>query len=821
MLVRPLFVKFLAFLVAFAPMRPLAADPCGMVPPIQSLAGAIQRTGVQQTYVFHRGGIETLVLRPAFTGSVEEFGMLIPFPSPPSVRKVADNVFEHIAAAIDPPEVVVNLMPMPETASADAFYLGGSTRRGLVLRDEVRVLSQEAVGMYEVAVLEAGSARALKTWMTEHGYRYPDGMDKVCDDYVADRWCFVAVKTRVGSKTAAAPRPGMRRADAQRPAGSSFQGAVQAMGFRFRSDELVVPMRLSTFNSGKDERNVVYLLSERASAIRNLPTAFVKRQVPGWKLLQNVTQPLPVRIIGGTIDQLPPERLKALAQQQDPKPRNGIAKELFLGDLEAARLGALVHGFEEREKRLLNIGEELGLRGSEIDAQIANVLASDRAAQQERVLRDLAGMTMTVIDGAFSREVLARENLKFVDFAMAGDANHAGRYDAKVMGPAQRRGGVVALGPQLPRNPTWPSVLFATLAAAIVAGGIAWARRRPRLLATGCAIALLTFGGSTVAAQDPAYGDLLVALEQPARAADAVRELVARGRRTVPGLLHVAKGHEDLEARGWALVALGRIGGEGVDGSLAVLHDDARLPELVRTWAAAARIAAARDIDEVLARNALVQRFPAVKRPFGKRLAALLNTTEGVDRLGDVLAVASRDSSLQRVLAPAIVGVGAGALMHCVACDPDNAARRTAAGFLATLALDDYRAAAEAVVEQYRFDVEATRAPWHGGALFLPAVLWKPDAARAVAGALVRWHLWSDRRGDAETQKQIHNNLRSLRLAKAAGYQSPGWREADTPTWLRAWGSVVGADGVHALLEEQGVADSARYRAVVEALRNQ
>ncbi len=62
---------------------------------------------------------------------------------------------------------------------------GSGSGSGLRLReDEVRVLRQEAVGMYEAAVLEAGSAAALKRWMDDHGYKYPAGMDAVCEEYV-------------------------------------------------------------------------------------------------------------------------------------------------------------------------------------------------------------------------------------------------------------------------------------------------------------------------------------------------------------------------------------------------------------------------------------------------------------------------------------------------------------------------------------------------------------------------------------------------------------------------------------------------------------
>ena len=76
------------------------ADPCGMVPPIYIQDDtSLVRVGDQQTYVFYKDGLETIVIRPGFSGKVEDFGMLIPFPTPPALRKVPENVFAHIAAA--------------------------------------------------------------------------------------------------------------------------------------------------------------------------------------------------------------------------------------------------------------------------------------------------------------------------------------------------------------------------------------------------------------------------------------------------------------------------------------------------------------------------------------------------------------------------------------------------------------------------------------------------------------------------------------------------------------------------------------------------
>ena len=78
----------------------------------------LTREGEQITYVFYKAGIQDVVLRPAFKGKVSEFGMLIPFPTPPAIRKVADDIFPQIGDAVEPPKVVINLYLPPPMALA-------------------------------------------------------------------------------------------------------------------------------------------------------------------------------------------------------------------------------------------------------------------------------------------------------------------------------------------------------------------------------------------------------------------------------------------------------------------------------------------------------------------------------------------------------------------------------------------------------------------------------------------------------------------------------------------------------------------------------
>src|SRR5262245_42379289 len=103
-------VSWLAILALLSFADQALADPCGMVPPIYVTDNtSLVRVGDEQTYVFFKDSLETFVIRPGFSGKVEDFGMLISFPTPPALRKVSEDIFPQIGKAIDPPEVVVNL----------------------------------------------------------------------------------------------------------------------------------------------------------------------------------------------------------------------------------------------------------------------------------------------------------------------------------------------------------------------------------------------------------------------------------------------------------------------------------------------------------------------------------------------------------------------------------------------------------------------------------------------------------------------------------------------------------------------------------------
>jgi Uncharacterized protein conserved in bacteria (DUF2330) len=855
--VRPL--QGIVALLLAAVAVPAFADPCGMVPPIYVGPGtSIARTGDQNTYVFYKDGVETFIIHPGFKGKVEEFGMLIPFPAVPELRKVSDSIFPHVRAAIDPPEVVVYVNRFPGFGGR-----GGGFRRSKAvalsalsmekMRDEVRVVKEEAVGMYEVAVLDAGSAKALQKWMDDHGYKYPKGMDKACDDYVQIGWCFVAVKSKVGSKKAIDPKPGMRSVKTGLPAGASFDGHVQAMGFRFRSKRLVVPMRLSTFNEG-DLHNIVYVLTDGPRKIRSVPEEYVVRQISGDELYKNVTQPLPLRIVGGTAKDLQPFQKTNLKSQRNPVPHNGAARDVFAADLLAVKTGQLSHPHEEKEKMLLRIGESLGLRGTQIDALNEGALADQREKIVAKSLKDIKGMTLTVIDGNFPREVLANQNLAFAPFRMPARRNSSRFYDANTKQPARRQQGTLVEGAvsfdeggkrKAEGGQTTPVLsairypLFAFGAFSFVAFGALWTFRRK---AAGRAVGLLLSAGMLLSAAAPSMADvkkpekadpalkkqtnlqLIDDLKDPKKASAAAKELISRGKKAIPDLIGEAVEGNDLSQRGWSIICMAEIGGKEAANRLLEIQNDAKQPPLVRTWAAAGRVKMATTTPDLLNLANLIGRYPALQRPIGMKLLANLTAKGQKLTAEDLLATTMKVPQLQQALAPVILNLGADPLVKAMRTSKNQNIRRQAAGYLASLAQRGEDSVAPAVVKAYQFDPKAKKLPWDGGPLFIPLLNWNSskDKAKALVSGIIAWYVWTEENVPAAqragTQQPIINNLNSIQLASAAGYRI-NWRDRSVDTWLRTWGGAAGKKEIEKILKAQKVAGKPRYKRILDSLK--
>ena len=403
------------------------ADPCGMVPPISvpSSEQMIARRGIQRTYVMHKNGIETMALHPAFTGKVKDFGMLIPFPSPPELYKINDETFSQLERALEPPtidvyqydhEAAMGLLDL-SGIRASGSGLGVLGAKGAQAPSESIRVREEALGMYQVAVIEAGSAKALKKWMQEHQYKFPEGMEDVAQDYVEAKWAFVAIKTKIGAKSNIEPAAGMRNVDTSYPKGASFDGYVQGMGFRFPSEEAVVPMRLSVFN-GRNPHNIVYFFSDKQMQIEKVDQPDDYYYLSGQTLYENLTSPLSVIFQAGSKDRLSAEQKEQLQSFRDPDAITKEFRQFLQSDLMALRTSSLILESEQREKELLAISEAFDLRGEEINKLHQEELEKSREKQTSKALDDLKELQLSIFSGVLPNTLIQEENLHFVPISV-------------------------------------------------------------------------------------------------------------------------------------------------------------------------------------------------------------------------------------------------------------------------------------------------------------------------------------------------------------------------------------------------------------------
>ena len=302
---------------------------------------------------------------------------------------------------------------------------------------------------------------------------------------------------------------------------------------------------------------------------------------------------------------------------------------------------------------------------------------------------------------------------------------------------------------------------------------------------------------------------LVLAMEEKETAGAAVEKLVAMGPQVVPTLRDVALHGQDIGARGWAITGLQQLPGPEADKALLGIQEYGAAPELVRTWAAAARINRCGELDCVMALAPLSKQYPALGRPIRLKIES-----KG-DQLGDLasaLQAVASTPTLAEALTPIILASGTGPLAGEMFTHPENEPRRLAAGYLGTLG--QASGAQMDIAKLYAYTPGAEQVPWQGGALYVPGLTWDKKEAKVLSGYLVSWHLYCDRMGLTQEKQQIYNNLQSINLHRPAGW--PDWPSRDTNALLVQYGQAAGRPALEKVLSEHGVKDDTKYQGLLD-----
>lgn len=156
--------------------------------------------------------VEHFIRWASFATKAQDFGFLVPTPTQPQLKEVAEGVFATLTQWTAP-----KIEHKRDWSFAPMFCLFGCAMapHDASKSAAVRVLDRQIVGGFDAAVLEADNAEALLQWLEKHGYVARPELTAWLGPYIADHWKITAFKI--------AQEPGGGRAVQTSPVRMSFR----------------------------------------------------------------------------------------------------------------------------------------------------------------------------------------------------------------------------------------------------------------------------------------------------------------------------------------------------------------------------------------------------------------------------------------------------------------------------------------------------------------------------------------------------------------------------------------------------------------------
>jgi hypothetical protein len=200
--------------------------------------------------------VETFTVQPKFEGNALDFGMVIPTPSQPKLSEMPREFFKHLAVYS-----IMKKREMPESKllPSDAMYrLGAARTFGPAVdsanaggassapprKPAITIRESGVVGSLDYKIIEAGRADDLFQWLKDNKYHY-SGDEATLNHYVQKKWLFTVMK--------------IDTAQMKRNKDGSFDGDVTPTRFRFTSEKLVYPLKITQISVREKTEALFYV----------------------------------------------------------------------------------------------------------------------------------------------------------------------------------------------------------------------------------------------------------------------------------------------------------------------------------------------------------------------------------------------------------------------------------------------------------------------------------------------------------------------------------------------------------------------------------
>ena len=190
-----------------------------------------------------------------FKGDVKEFALVVPVPTVLEKEQIHVGeaaLLKHLADYSAPRLVEYfdenpcrryELMERKMDALKSMPQSAPSRERDRALG--VTVEAQYTVGEYDILILSAKESAGLETWLTENGYRIPNGASPVLHSYLKQNLKFFVAKVNLGEQA----KLGLTH--------------LRPLQIAFESPKFMLPIRLGTVNADGAQELFIYFLTRQ------------------------------------------------------------------------------------------------------------------------------------------------------------------------------------------------------------------------------------------------------------------------------------------------------------------------------------------------------------------------------------------------------------------------------------------------------------------------------------------------------------------------------------------------------------------------------
>ena len=249
-LLRIIFALLVAFVVTIAPMSPAWAF-CGFY---VAKADTKLYNKASQVAIARQGDRTVLTMANDYQGNVKDFALVIPVPVVLKKEqvKVGDPGILERLDAFSAPRLVEYFDENPcnsYTQSEDSAQVprAAAPARGVGRANEQRlgvtIEARFTVGEYDILILSAKESDGLQTWLTQNGYKIPNGAKELLQPYIKQKMKFFVAKVNLTEfeKT-------------------GFQ-SLRPLMMAFESRKFMLPIRLGMVNAQSEQDLIVYMLT--------------------------------------------------------------------------------------------------------------------------------------------------------------------------------------------------------------------------------------------------------------------------------------------------------------------------------------------------------------------------------------------------------------------------------------------------------------------------------------------------------------------------------------------------------------------------------